>query len=1299
MPINAPSSEFFPGFDTDVGPSPGTFGVTGPNFRLANTSLETFDPNITRTKSLDVLGSITLPGDGATFHNDIALLSFTRKPFKYFWTYGFYDQVVGTSGNDTITGAGTWYGHENYSYSVPDKIFAGDGNDWVAGADGGDPISGGPGNDTIYGQNGPDLILGGEGEDALSGGADNDKIYGGLGANIMDGGAGDDLLVSGSGDANDTLHGGLGVDTLYGGLGNDMLYSGPLVDQYASDELYGGSGDDVFIISDGSGRYTTGYSIDISASFPEDSNDTGWSDILYETFGVVYATSVPGVKQFGAVGKFAVTLFDFFQGKSADETPRQTVYTIPADWGNIAEVQVMDFNPMEDAVYLPLADELYKSGQSGVADTNIVVEFDGTVSTRAFTIYDNRNTNSSVDIASVNWDPDLVSLVPSYMTVNYAGEQLRSGILDAWGDSLFAHRAIFNGQNLEIGGAIVTDASLVGQEVDGEAITQAELTALRDSGQAFVQVGAYSGMAVYGTNLQKAWIGNKFDDVLGAFTPLSLDAAAVDGAYKADGLTLYGLDGHDVLFGGAGIDVIYGGNGIDAVAFYDAAQVTLDMSLTYDVTDSNSAPVTANGENLRYFEATATYSAASAANPDITSTDQVYEVENVIASGGDDDVTGDGEANVLYGLGGNDSLNGGAGPDTLLGGAGNDEIAGQQGSDELLGGEGDDLIWGGQLNGIAGDTGDLIIGGDGDDTLLGQHGNDTIYGDNQDGTGSGNDLIHGQMGDDTIYGGNGNDEIHGQGLDVIYGEAGNDSIYGGESAEMLVGGTGADTVQGGGGADTIVWNSGDGADTIDGGSGVDSLVVNLDDGSASTRTDMIISVTGSNELLLKTSVWLDTPSGSSLQSIETFTASGIEELVVNADAAGSGVLVVGDLSAAGVAYNTVHFNGGPGHDSFDGSGMTDGVRVVLDGAGGDDTLIGGHGDDIIKGGPDNDVKRGGPGADTFIGAAEYFVDTGAIHDFEHGDTLIIENHAHGTEIGDVDHGEATLHIDTDGDGTHDAGIKLYGDFAATEGHNVEVESSGDHVHVTLSAVVADAPITDGGPATSGGDHLYGSNEADTLRGRSGDDTVDGNGGDDRVYGGSGHDVLRGEDGDDGLHGGSGNDIIDGGHGDDLILGGSGDDTLEGEGGADAIAGGSGDDMLSGSYGDDSLVGGSGDDMVSGGEGADTIAGNLGDDTLSGDGGDDEIRGGKGDDMISGGGGVNLLWGDAGADNFVLEEGAESTNTIADFEFGEDLIGLAGGLQFADLDFAGEEILFNGSVLATLSDADTTNLSEFDFLIL
>lgn len=106
-----------------------------------------------------------------------------------------------------------------------------------------------------------------------------------------------------------------------------------------------------------------------------------------------------------------------------------------------------------------------------------------------------------------------------------------------------------------------------------------------------------------------------------------------------------------------------------------------------------------------------------------------------------------------------------------------------------------------------------------------------------------------------------------------------------------------------------------------------------------------------------------------------------------------------------------------------------------------------------------------------------------------------------------------------------------------------------------------------------------------------------------------------------------------------------------------------------------------------------INGINGKDNLVGTDRRDKISASNGKDVLSGLGADDILNGGNGKDTFVVGEG-RGTDLIEDF--GNDLIGLADDLSFADLSFSGNNILLNNEVLATLSDFDTTTLTESDF---
>ena len=120
------------------------------------------------------------------------------------------------------------------------------------------------------------------------------------------------------------------------------------------------------------------------------------------------------------------------------------------------------------------------------------------------------------------------------------------------------------------------------------------------------------------------------------------------------------------------------------------------------------------------------------------------------------------------------------------------------------------------------------------------------------------------------------------------------------------------------------------------------------------------------------------------------------------------------------------------------------------------------------------------------------------------------------------------------------------------------------------------------------------------------------------------------------------------------------------------------------------------DLLNGSGGADTLSGGNGKDTLNGGAGNDILNGGNGKDILNGEAGNDNLTGGRGNDTFVLAPG-EGTDTITDFDNGNDVIALSGGIGFDDLSFSGSDIIFNNETLATLTGVDTTALNESSFV--
>jgi murein DD-endopeptidase MepM/ murein hydrolase activator NlpD len=120
---------------------------------------------------------------------------------------------------------------------------------------------------------------------------------------------------------------------------------------------------------------------------------------------------------------------------------------------------------------------------------------------------------------------------------------------------------------------------------------------------------------------------------------------------------IYGFGGNDILLGGAGADSLYGGDGSDYVYYYySGSAVTVNL-----------AAGTGSGGDAQ--------------------SDVISGVENIFGSNyAGDTLIGDGNANFIFGVNGNDLILSGVGNDILYGGNGTDTLIGNAGTDFFYGG-------------------------------------------------------------------------------------------------------------------------------------------------------------------------------------------------------------------------------------------------------------------------------------------------------------------------------------------------------------------------------------------------------------------------------------------------------------------------------------------------------------------------------------------------------------------------------------------------------------------------------------
>lgn len=248
----------------------------------------------------------------------------------------------------------------------------------------------------------------------------------------------------------------------------------------------------------------------------------------------------------------------------------------------------------------------------------------------------------------------------------------------------------------------------------------------------------------------------------------------------------------------------------------------------------------------------------------------------------------------------------------------------------------------------------------------------------------------------------------------------------------------------------------------------------------------------------------------------------------------------------------------------------------------------------------------------------------------------------------------------------------FGSVTAAQVINLNAETNSDVDGLIGNLSIARGTVIENAITGSGSDLLIGNDADNTLTSGTGKDRLEGHDGDDILNGQGGNDRLYGGDDADRLYGGSGKDKLFGGTGNDKLFGQNGADTLNGGGGNDKLVGGGGNDTLNGSGGNDQLIGGGGDDDLFGGNGADKLRADAGNDTLSG---------GNGHDIF--------IFG-----------GTDDTNTISDFQDGNDIIEITSGATgFGDLTItdAGADavISFAGTVI-TLTGIDHSLLASDDF---
>ncbi len=666
------------------------------------------------------------------------------------------DMLDGGTGNDTLYGdAYAFFYNDGTAFGGQDTFFPTDVDPNVGTNI--DTLNGGDGDDILVTRFGADILNGGAGTDVLNYDRHENTTGLTVNVSTGAGVTGDGVsftsvesvqAVGGSG--NDSFTGGAFADTFRGGAGDDVINGGGgddtatinLQNEAGSDIINLGTGDDTVNVSAVAARQirVTFTSSEVGNNNAFDSNtmanqDGGLGvrlqaeDADGNLTGLITRTDDEGITFIDPAFGVTFDVRDLVSGAARGDQFRTVVLGTGAG-------DTINGGASSDYINGGMGADIINGGTSndflvGGAGDDTLTGGDGSILDGDDTFLGGGGNDTLFggfgnDIAIFNSSTDgadTVNLGVGSDTVNVAGAagQIRLTFTSAEVGNNNANDA--NTMANQDGGLAVRF-----QREDGADGLTGPISRFDDEGTTFV-AGAgltfdvrdlVSGAArgnqfrtvTLGTSLGDTFLGTAEADYINAGMGDDTVSGGLGNDFLVGGAgidTLNGDDGDDSFIGGGGGDFIFGGVGNDTANGGDGAD-RIDGGIGNDFLFGeagddmligglgNDALNGGDGSDTADFS-----SAAGVVNVNLNSTgaqntgagsDTLTSIENVIAAGGADKLTGNALDNTLDGGAGNDTISGQDGADMLKGGLGNDSLFGGNGDDFLIGGQGMDIMQG-----------------------------------------------------------------------------------------------------------------------------------------------------------------------------------------------------------------------------------------------------------------------------------------------------------------------------------------------------------------------------------------------------------------------------------------------------------------------------------------------------------------------------------------------------------------------------------------------------------------------------